>query len=216
MHIEKLILIAYQVAAGAAGHFRGADIMSTTAVQTLKGRTVWAIDPTHTNVEFAVRHLMITTVKGRFAEVSGTVVLDDANPAAATAEITIGAASIDTREPQRDAHLRSGDFFQAETYPSLTFRSTSVRAIAPEGFTLVGDLTIKGVTREVELAVTSEGRTKDPWGGERAGYSAVTRIKRSDFGLTWNQLLETGGVAVSDEVKISLDIELVNKGPAGN
>jgi polyisoprenoid-binding protein YceI len=152
---------------------------------------------------------MITTVKGRFTDVQGTVVIDDDNPAAATAEITIGVASIDTREAQRDAHLRSADFFEAETTPTITFRSRRVESVTAEGFHLVGDLTIHGVTREIRLDVVSEGRSKDPWGGERAGYSATAKIKRSDFGLTWNQLLETGGLAVSDEVKITLDVQLV-------
>jgi polyisoprenoid-binding protein YceI len=186
----------------------------STAVQSASGRTTWAIDPVHSSVEFAVRHLMITTVKGRFTDVQGTVVLDDANPAAANAEITVGVASIDTRDAQRDAHLRSADFFEAEAHPTLTFRSKRAGNLSGDHFTLVGDLTIHGVTREVTLDVTSEGRSKDPWGGERAGYSATTKIKRSDFGLTWNQLLETGGLAVSDDVKITLDVQLVNKGAA--
>jgi polyisoprenoid-binding protein YceI len=185
--------------------------MSAAAETPATTRTTWSIDPTHSSVEFAVRHLMITTVKGRFNAVEGTVVLDEANPAASTAEITIQAASIDTREPQRDAHLRSADFFEVEKYPTLTFRSSGVRDITAGGFTLDGDLTIHGVTRPVRLEVVSEGRARDPWGGERAGYTATTRIKRSDFGLTWNQLLETGGLTVSDEVKITLDVELVRK-----
>ena len=183
----------------------------STAVQTAAGRTTWAIDPAHSSVEFAVRHLMITTVKGRFTEVEGTVVLDEENPAASSADITVQVASIDTREGQRDAHLRSPDFFDAEKHPTITFRSTGVRDASPDAFKLVGDLTIHGVTREVTLDVTHEGRATDPWGGKRAGYAASTRIKRSDFGLTWNQLLETGGLAVSDDVKITLDVELVSK-----
>ena len=183
-----------------------------SAVETpAPARTTWSIDPTHSNVEFAVRHLMITTVKGRFTAVEGTVVLDEANPAASAAEITVQVASIDTREPQRDAHLRSADFFDVEKYPTLTFRSSAAGDVTADGFTLAGDLTIHGVTRPVTLEVVHEGRARDPWGGERAGYAATTRIKRSDFGLTWNQLLETGGLAVSDEVKISLDVELVKK-----
>jgi polyisoprenoid-binding protein YceI len=174
-------------------------------------RTTWSIDPTHSSVEFAVRHLMITTVKGRFTAVSGTVVLDEADPAASTADITVEVASIDTRESQRDAHLRSADFFDVEKFPTLTFRSTGVSGISDDGFKLTGDLTIHGVTRQVTLDVSHEGRVRDPWGGERAGYAATTKIKRSEFGLTWNQLLETGGLAVSDDVKISLDVELVKK-----
>jgi polyisoprenoid-binding protein YceI len=183
----------------------------STAVQPVAGRTTWTVDPVHSSVEFAVRHLMITTVKGRFTDVQGTVVLDDADPSAASAEITIQAASIDTREPQRDGHLKSADFFDVEKFPTLSFRSKGVRGSKGDGFTLIGDLTIHGVTREVALEVTSEGKAKDPWGGERAGYTATTRIKRSDFGLTWNQLLETGGFAVSDDVKISLDVQLVQE-----
>ena len=183
----------------------------STAVQPATGRTTWTIDPVHSSVEFSVRHLMITTVKGRFTDVQGTVVVDEADPAAAAADITVQVASIDTREPQRDAHLKSADFFDVEQFPTLTFRSRAVRAPKKDGFTLIGDLTIHGVTREVSLDVTNEGRAKDPWGGERAGYTATTKIKRSDFGLTWNQLLETGGLAVSDDVKISLDVQLVQK-----
>jgi polyisoprenoid-binding protein YceI len=183
----------------------------STAVQPATSTTTWAFDPVHSSVEFAVRHLMITTVKGRFTDVQGTVTLDDANPAASAAEIAVQVASIDTGERQRDAHLKSADFFEAEKFPTLTFRSTSVRDHKKNGFTLIGDLTIHGVTREVALDVTTEGRAKDPWGGQRAGYTATTKIKRSDFGLTWNQLLETGGFAVSDDVKISLDVQLVQK-----
>ncbi len=183
----------------------------SAVVQPVTGRTTWAIDPVHSSVEFAVRHLMITTVKGRFTDVQGTVVLDEATPSASSADITVQVASIDTREPQRDAHLKSADFFEAETFPTLTFRSTSVRNWDADGFTLIGDLTIHGVTREVALDVKNEGRAKDPWGGERTGFTATTKIKRSEFGLTWNQLLETGGLAVSDDVKISLDVQLVLK-----
>ena len=183
----------------------------STAVETSAARTTWAIDPVHSSVEFAVRHLMITTVKGRFTDVKGTVILDSAQPGRSSVDITVAVASIDTREAQRDAHLRSADFFDVEKFPTLTFRSTAVRELSPEAFKLVGDLTIHGVTREVVLDVAAEGRSKDPWGGERAGYSATTKIKRSDFGLTWNQLLETGGLAVSDDVRITLDVQLVKQ-----
>ena len=183
--------------------------MSTvTAPQT---RTTWAIDPAHSSVEFSVRHLMITTVRGRFTDVKGEVTTDDQDPAAGRVEVEIAAASIDTREPQRDTHLRSADFFDVEKFPTLTFRSTGITGTSGDRFTLTGDLTIHGVTRPVTLAVESEGRAKDPWGGLRAGFTATTKIKRSDFGLTWNQLLETGGLAVSDEVKISLDVQLVSR-----
>jgi polyisoprenoid-binding protein YceI len=182
--------------------------MSTVTV-TAPAVTTWTIDPAHTSVEFSVRHLMITSVKGRFADVSGTVKADDGDFATGEVEIAIHAASIDTREAQRDAHLRSADFFDVERFPHITFRSTRTEDVNGSAFTLVGDLTIRGVSREVALEVTSEGRAKDPWGGERAGFTAQTRIKRSEYGLTWNQVLEAGGVAVGDEIKIRIDAELV-------
>ena len=181
---------------------------ATTAAGTL---TTWSIDPAHSHVEFAVKHLMISTVKGRFAVVRGTVRTDDADPGRGLADIEIDVDSIDTREPQRDAHLRSADFFDVEQHPKITFRSTRIADAGGDRFTLIGDLTIHGVTREVALDVTSEGRGKDPWGGERAAFSAKTAIKRSDFGLTWNQALETGGFLVGDEVKIALEIQTVKQ-----
>ena len=186
--------------------------MSSTAVTTSTPTlSTWSIDPAHSHVEFAVKHLMISTVKGRFGIVRGTVRLDDSDPARGQAEIEIDADSIDTREAKRDAHLRSADFFDVETFPTITFRSTRTEKAANDDFKLVGDLTIHGVTREVTLDVTAEGRGKDPWGGERAGFSATTKIKRSEFGLTWNQALETGGFVVGDEIKISLDVEVVRQ-----
>jgi polyisoprenoid-binding protein YceI len=163
----------------------------------------------HTAVEFAVRHLMIATVKGRFSGVAGTVTSNGGDPAEGEVDATIDARSIDTRDARRDEHLRSADFFDVEKYPTITFRSRRIEDVRGDRFTLVGDLTMHGVTREVVLDVTSHGRAKDPWGGERAGFSATTKVKRGDFGLTWNQLLETGGVAVGDEIKISIDVELV-------
>ena len=182
--------------------------MSTaTATST---RTTWKIDPTHSHVEFAVRHLMISSVKGRFGVVEGTVVTDEGNPSAADVTVTIDTATIDTREAQRDAHLKSADFFDVEKFPTLTFHGTRITG-AGDQFKLTGDLTLHGVTREVTLDVTAEGRGKDPWGGDRAGYSATAKIKRSDFGLTWNQVLEAGGIAVGDEIKIALDVELVKQ-----
>jgi len=180
----------------------------STATSTA-AQTTWKIDPAHSLIEFAVRHLMITTVKGRFGGVDGTVLLDESDPSKVDVDVTIHATSIDTREPQRDAHLRSADFFDVEQYPHITF--TSTRQITRKGnaFELAGDLTIHGVTRPVVLDVTEEGHGKDPWGGERRGFSATTKIKRSDFGLTWNQALEAGGVLVGDDIKISLDLELL-------
>jgi polyisoprenoid-binding protein YceI len=172
-------------------------------------RTTWKIDPVHSHIEFAVRHLMISTVKGRFGGVEGTVVMDGSDPTRAEVDVTIDVNSIDTREGQRDTHLKSADFFDAEKHPHIHFKSRSVTGVSGDTFKLTGDLTIHGVTRQVALDVTEEGRGKDPWGGERAGFSATGKIKRSDFGLTWNQILEAGGVAVGDDVKISLDLEIV-------
>ena len=182
--------------------------MSTAATAT-PARTTWKIDPSHSLIEFAVRHLMITTVKGRFGAVEGAVLLDENDPAFASVDVTIDAASIDTREPQRDTHLRSADFFDVATFPHITFPAKRPVARRGQEFEVVGDLTLHGVTKEVTLAVVEEGRGKDPWGGERLGFSATTKIKRSEFGLTWNQALEAGGVLVGDEIKISLDLELV-------
>jgi polyisoprenoid-binding protein YceI len=183
----------------------------TTAVQPVATRSTWTIDPVHSNAEFAIRHLMITTVRGRFTDVQGAIVIDDGDPTQGSVEVTIAAASIDTREAQRDAHLRSADFFDTGKFPTITFRSTAIRDLADDGFKVVGDLSIHGVTRQVVLDVTAEGRAQDPWGGLRAGFHATTKIKRSDFGLTWNQLIETGGLAVADDVKITLDVQVVKK-----
>ena len=189
--------------------------MSATAVVTApaatSGLTTWNLDPSHLDVGFAVRHLMISTVKGRFAGVKGTVSVLGDDFRTATVDVTIDAASVDTREPQRDAHLRSADFFDVEQFPTLTFKSRRVQANGADRFTLTGDLTIHGVTREVVLDVASEGMGPDPWGGQRAGFSAKGLVKRSDFGLTWNQLLELGGVAVGDDVKLSIDVELIRQ-----
>lgn len=172
-------------------------------------KTVWKIDSAHTEAAFAVKHLMISTARGRFGAVEGTVEFDPSDLANASAQVTIDASSIDTREAQRDAHLRSADFFDVEKYPTLTFKSRKVEDIKGDTFKLVGDLTIKDITSEVALDVTSHGFEKDPWGGERTGFSAETSISRKEFGLLWNQILETGGLAVGDVVKITLDVELV-------
>jgi polyisoprenoid-binding protein YceI len=170
--------------------------------------TTWNIDPTHTNVEFGVRHLMISTVKGRLGQAAGTVTFDPTDPSALAVDVTIDVAGIDTRQEQRDAHLRSGDFFDAERFPSIRFVATRLDGDVDGDFTVTGDLTIRDVTRPTVLHVTSEGRVRDPWGIERAGFSAKGKIDRRAFGLTWNQALETGGVVVGDEVKISIDLEL--------
>jgi polyisoprenoid-binding protein YceI len=184
--------------------------MATTTTTTAP-TTTWTVDPSHTHVAFGVKHLMISTVRGRFTDVTGTAIYDEAQPARSRVEVRVGVASIDTREPQRDAHLRSADFFDADRFSEITFTSTRLEGDPSGEFTLVGDLTIHGVTREVVLAGAAEGRTTDPWGGERLGFSATGKIDRSAFGLTWNQALEAGGVLVGDEVKLTLDVELVRK-----
>ena len=182
--------------------------MSTAAATAT--RTTWKIDPAHSHAEFAVRHLMISTVKGRFGVVNGTIALHEGDVTQSEVDVTIDVNSIDTHEAQRDAHLKSADFFDVERFPAITFKSTRITGDA-SAFKLTGDLTIHGVTREVTLDAVSEGRGKDPWGGDRAGFSAHAKIKRSDFGLTWNQVLEAGGFAVGDEVKIALDVEAVKQ-----
>jgi polyisoprenoid-binding protein YceI len=171
--------------------------------------TTWQIDPAHSVIGFEAKHLMITKVRGRFGAVTGTLVLDedDVTKSAVAAEIDV--ASVDTREAQRDAHLKSGDFFDVETFPRMTFRSTRVEKDGSGEVKLAGELTIRDVTREVVLSVEDEGREKDPWGGDRAGFSATGKIDRRDFGLTWNQALETGGVLVSNEIKLVLDVQAV-------
>ena len=174
--------------------------------------TTWTIDPAHSDVEFAVKHLMIFMVRGWFADVKGTVVMDDSDPAKAEVDVVIDANSIDTREARRDAHLKSPDFFEVEKFPLITFKSTRVTDVQGNQFKLVGDLTIRGVSREVTLDVTSEGRAKDPQGAERAGFSAATRVNRKDFGLNWNQALETGGVLVANKVRVEGEVQFVRQG----
>jgi polyisoprenoid-binding protein YceI len=182
--------------------------MTTTAAET---RTTWTIDPSHTTVEFVAKHMMITTVKGRFAELAGTIVADEADIADSSVEATLQAASLDTRSEQRDAHLRSPDFLDVENYPEVTFRSTAVSG-TKASFKVTGDLTIRGVTRPITLDATFEGEGKDPWGGTRASFSAHGKFDRRDFGLTWNVALETGGILVSNEVKINIEAQAVLEG----
>jgi polyisoprenoid-binding protein YceI len=169
----------------------------------------WNIDPAHSHVEFSVRHLMISTVKGTFKDIAGTVVADESDLSAVSIDVTIQVASIDTRQPDRDTHLKSPDFFDAAKYPTITYKGTHIKGDHMSEFQLHGNLTMHGVTKPVALDVTAEGRGKDPWGNERIGYSASGKIDRRDFGLTWNQALETGGVAVGHEVKIHIDLEIV-------
>jgi polyisoprenoid-binding protein YceI len=177
--------------------------------------TEWQIDPAHAAAHFSVRHLMISNVRGEFSKLSGTVVLDPADLTRSTVEVSLETASINTREPQRDEHLRSADFLDVANHPKITFRSKRIVSAGPEHFELTGDLTIRGVTKEVTFDV--EGPTpavKDPWGNVRAGITAAAKINRKEFGLIWNALVEGGGVMVGDQVSITIEAELIQKASA--
>ncbi|HWJ22734.1 MAG TPA: YceI family protein [Gemmatimonadaceae bacterium] len=183
-----------------------------TATSPMQGVSTWTIDPAHTLIEFSAKHMMITTVKGRLTDVKGALSVDEQNPDRSHVEVEFAAASIDTRAEQRDQHLRSADFLDVEKYPTVSFRSRKVAGARPEPgdtFKVVGDLTIRGTTREVTLDVTYEGRGRDPWGGERISFSADTKIDRRDYGLTWNAALEAGGVLVSNDIKVHLEVQAV-------
>ncbi len=183
-----------------------------TAPQTAAGTATWSIDPAHSAAEFAVKHMMVSTVKGRFHGVEGTLRIDEANPEASTIEAAIDVASIDTGVEQRDAHLRSDDFFNAEKFPKITFRSTKIeRAGNAAKWKMTGDLTIRDVTRSVVLDVEEDGRGLDAYGKSRAGFTADTKISRKDFGVNWNGLIETGGVVVGDAVRITLNVAAVRQ-----
>ncbi len=171
----------------------------------------WEIDSSHSSVHFSVRHLVIAKVRGTFARWSGTVQVPDGDFSKATVAVTIDASSIDTGVADRDAHLESADFFDAAQYPELRFVGKRVQPRSGADIDVVGDLTIKGITREVVLRVEQLGQTKDPWGNLRAAFSAKTSIDRKDFGLTWNQVLETGGVMVGDRVEIEAEIQAVKQ-----
>jgi polyisoprenoid-binding protein YceI len=176
--------------------------------------TTWQIDPAHSTVEFAVKHMMFTTVRGRFTRFTGTIQVDEQNPNHSSAQVEIEAASIDTGVADRDTHLRSADFLDAQTYPTITFRSTRVAgAHAKDGdrFEMTGDLTIRGKAVAVTLETTFEGIGKDPWGKQRAGFSAKAEIDRRQWGLAWNQALETGGVLVGHAVKIQVEAQAVKQ-----
>ena len=171
----------------------------------------WAFDQMHSSVNFTVRHMVVSKVRGRFAKWDGTLAMDEKDPSGGSVDVAIDAASIDTGVDQRDGHLRSPDFFDVERYPTITYRSTRVEKAGAGALKVTGDLTMHGVTRPVVLDVEYAGSTKDPWGGERAGFSARAQIDRKDFGLTYNQLLETGGVLVGESVEIAIEAELVKK-----
>lgn len=183
--------------------------MSTLAIPQTAVST-WNLDAAHSVAEFKVKHMMISNVKGQFAKVTGVLQFDEQDVTKSKVEASIDATSLSTRDDQRDAHLKSPDFFHVEQHPALTFKSTRVRRIGDGELSVSGDLTIRGVTRNVEFTI--DGPTapaKDPWGNTRIGLSATTKINRKDFGLTWNAALEAGGILVGDEVTITLDVQFV-------
>ena len=184
--------------------------MSTATTPEVLTTTIWNIDPVHSHAEFKVKHMMISNVKGEFSGVTGKLKFDEADIAQSQVEASIPVANISTHEAQRDAHLKSADFFDAEKFPTLTFKSTRVSKTGDGLLKVAGDLTIRGVTRNVVFEV--EGPTApmtDPWGNTRVGLSATARINRKDFGLTWNSTLETGGILVGEEVTITLDVQFI-------
>ncbi len=185
--------------------------MTSAAISTptIAPASTWTIDPVHSGVEFAVKHMMVATVKGRFRAFQGTVHLNEADPTSSSVTATIDPASIDTGESQRDDHLRSADFFDVEKYSKITFRSTKVEQVEGSHWKVIGDLTVREVTKEVVLDVEYEGQIKDAWGKQRAAFSAETVLNRKDFGLNWNMLIEAGGVAVGDKVRVTLNIAAV-------
>ncbi|CAN5765883.1 YceI family protein [soil metagenome] len=185
----------------------------STSTETKTG-TVWKLDPAHSTLEFSAKHMMITTVKGRFGDVEGTITVPEGKVEEANAEVTIPVSSIGTGVEKRDDHLRSEDFLDMESHPDIEFRSSGIEGTfkkAGDTFKLRGDLTIRGTTKPVTLDVTYEGEGQDPWGGTRRSFSATGKLDRRDFGLTWNQALETGGVLVSNEVRMALDVQAVRQ-----
>jgi polyisoprenoid-binding protein YceI len=175
----------------------------------------WQIDRAHSAAQFSVRHLMVSTVRGQFGKLTGTVQYDPKNPSATNVQAEVDVTTIDTREPKRDAHLKSADFFEAERYPTITFRSTKVEPAGPKRLKLTGDLTMKGITKQVVFDIDGLSEPIKDRAGLRMGATAIARISRKEFGITWNKLMETGGVTVSDEVDITLDIELVQRTKPG-
>lgn len=173
-------------------------------------KTTYQIDPAHSSASFVIRHLMITNVRGSFSGVKGTIVYDPENLSETSVEAEIAANTLNTLDPARDGHVKSADFLDVEKYPSMSFKSASVESAGDGELKVTGDLTIKGVSKKAILMVEGpSSESKDPWGNLRIGASAATKIKRSDFGLTWNAALETGGVVLGDELKIELDVSLI-------
>ncbi|MER7827516.1 YceI family protein [Streptomyces sp. NPDC096097] len=190
----------------------GAAVATLTVDPALAALTGdYVIDPAHSSIGFTVRHAMVTNVRGAFTEHEGTLHLDGADPARSTASIDVKIGSVDTGIADRDGHLRSGDFFDAETFPLMTFRSTEARQLGGDTYRITGELTIKDVTRPLSIDLEFNGSATDPYGNERVGFEGSTEIQRSDWGLTWNAALEAGGVMVSDKVKLTFDISAIKQ-----
>ncbi len=182
------------------------------SLPNLAATSTWKIDPQHSAAQFSVRHMAISTVRGAFSKVTGTVVLDEQDVTKSTVDVSIDVSTVDTREPARDKDLRSDHFFDVEHFPTMTFRSKKVEQVAAGKLKVTGDLTMRGTTKEVVLDV--EGPTapvKDPWGNQRAAANATTRINRQDFGVKWNATLDSGGVVVGDDVNINIDAEMIKQ-----
>ena len=173
--------------------------------------TKWVLDPSHSEVLFRVKHLMITNVKGEFRKIQGEVISEGSDFSQASVNLSIDASAIDTNDEGRNIHLRSADFFDVENHKEITFKSTSLKKLYSENYQLKGSLTIKGISKEVVLAVEFGGLSKDPWGNEKAGFSVTGKINRKNWNLNWNAALETGGVLVSDEVKISAEVQFIKQ-----
>lgn len=189
--------------------------IANPAVRLVEGEEVpaagsYALDPSHSQVGFAVRHVMVSKTRGRFSDFAGTIEIGE-NPLESSVAVTIQTGSVDTRDEQRDGHLRSGDFFDTEAWPTMTYQSRSVRQVGEGRYIVDGDLTIKGVTKPVPLELNFEGGAADPWGGVRIGFSAKAELDREAFGLTWNQALETGGVLVGKKVSIEIEAEAIRQ-----
>ncbi len=189
-----------------------AAMTRTVGDDTLPAAGTWSIDPSHTSVGFSVRHLGLSKVRGRFSSFTGDVVVAE-DPARSSVQVAVDVTSIDTRDEKRDEHLRTNDFFNATEFPTMTFTSTSVSGSGRD-WQVTGDLTIRGVTRQVTLDTTFEGTASDPWGGSRAAFTATTEVDREQFGMTWNAALESGGVLVGKKVKIEIEAEVVLQAPA--
>lgn len=181
-----------------------------TSTATTASTITWKLDPAHSSVEFKIKHMMISNVKGSFNIASGTLTENTADPTKSAVEATVDIATISTGDPARDTHLKSADFFDAEKYPQMTFKSTRIEKKGSDSYSVTGDITMHGVTKPITFAVEGPSAPgKDPWGNTRIGLSATTKINRKDFGLTWNAALETGGILVGEDVQITLDVQFI-------